>query len=502
MLSGVSSLGVSRTAVAGGRTALLDAAERNSLFIAALSVTWVALLVRVPVRLNQDGWLALVAGREVADHGIPQHDRLAALTQGARWIDQQWLSQLALYELERVGGLAAYCVVYVGLAVMALGLAIVAARRLGAADLHIVLILLVPTIIFVGASGEVRTQGFAYPLFVSVLWLMTAESRRPSRWGLLAFPLLVLWANLHGSVTLGVGLVVLHGVSQVFTRAAEGSTGRPWGRALLFVVGGPLCLLATPYGLGAITYYSDTLANPTFRQVISEWAPVTSIMLLAVPFFLVAFGATWLLGRGGRRHGVFEHLALYMTIAAGITAVRNVTWLGLTAIVLLPGLLGTAYGPPKEQNRKRGINLAIAGGSLVLLLGTIVAVAAQPRAWFEQGYDQRVRTVVAAAMQADPRLRVHAGDRFTDWLLWHEPRLAGRVSYDSRLELLTDHQLHQLSDYGSEKGTRSGDIVKGFGLLVLDPERQKSFTRARLREPGTRTLLRGDGAIVAQRPQR
>lgn len=483
---------------------LTDTVERHALFVAALSVTWLVLLLKVPFRLNQDGYLGLVAGREVADHGIPQHDRLAVLTHGARWIDQQWLSQLALYELERVGGLGAYCIVYVGLAVAALGMAIVASRRLGAADVHVLAVLILPTIIFVGASGEVRTQGFAYPLYVAVLWLLLAESRAPSRRGLWVFPLLVLWGNLHGSVTLGVGLSVLYGVSVLVPRRdGPGPAGRwPWRRALLYIVGAPLCLLLTPYLLDGITYYRDTLGNGTFRSLISEWRPVTSIMILAVPFFVVGFAATWLLGRAGRRHDLFEHLVLYMTITAGITAVRNVTWLGLTAIVVLPGLVGTVWGRPPEQERKRTVNLALAGGSLVLLVGTLVGVAAQPRSWFEQGYDRRALGVITSRLQADPSLKVHAGDRFTDWLLWNEPQLAGRVSYDSRLELLTTQQLRDLSDYVSEKGGDAAKIVSGFGLLVLDPKGQKSFTKARLKDAGTRVIYRGHDVIVAERPAR
>ncbi len=61
---------------------------------------------------------------------------------------------------------------------------------------------------------SIRTQGFAYPLFVATLWLLASEVRSPVRrrrvyW---VFPMLVLWGNLHGSVTLGAGLAVLYGL--------------------------------------------------------------------------------------------------------------------------------------------------------------------------------------------------------------------------------------------------------------------------------------------------
>jgi hypothetical protein len=485
----------------GRGSAILDRLERDALFVAALGLSFAALLASVPSRFNQDGWLALVAGREGADRGIPHHDRLAVLTHGVSWIDQQWLSQLAVYQVERVGGLALYCTLYVGLVVGAIGLACLAARRLGAADLHILAVVQIPAIIFAAAAAEVRTQGFAYPLFVAVLWLLVAESRSPSRRGYLLFPLLVLWANVHGSVTLGVGLGMIYGFTQLVGRPAAGASGRPWRRGVIFLVASPLCLLATPYGVDAIAYYQDTLLNATFRRVIEEWAPVTSQTLLAVPFFAVAFGAIWLLGRSRGTHALFEHLVLYAMIAAGIGAIRNVAWLGLAAIVLLPGLVGTAFGPPTGNPRRRVLNLSLAGGASAVVLVTLIAVLAQPDSWFERGYGRGAATVVAAAARADSDLRVNAGDHYTDWLLWHEPQLVGRVAYDARLELLTEQQLDQVTSYQFGNGDQ-GAIASGFGLLVLDPIRQPSATQARVREAGATVLFRSPEAVVVKRPQR
>lgn len=464
-----------------------------------MAITGVALLITVNARLNQDGWLALVGGREVSTSGIPLHDRLTVVTHGVSWIDQQWLSQLIIFHVFQVGGLALYCILYVGLTVLAIALAIAAARSLGGADIHVAATLIVPMLIFLGASGEVRTQGFAYPLFVGILWLLAAESRRPTHRGYLLFPVLVVWANLHGSATLGAMLGVLHGISLLIRRPMDGSR-RPWGRACTFVVLSPLCLLMTPYGVDAIGYYKDTLGNPLFRDVITEWAPVTSNPLLAVPFFAVAFGAAWLLGRSVFRDSVFDHLVLGMTIAGAIGSLRNVTWFGLAAIVLLPALLGSALGVPQERPRNRRVNLLIAGGSVVLLAAVVAGIGAKPASWFEQGFDRRAAAAVSSAMHADPTLRVNAGLRFSDWLLWREPQLAGRVAYDARLELLSSDQLLAVTAYGAGQAEGASSVARGYGLLVVDPARSPALARLRLRERGARVLYRGRGVIVLQRP--
>ena len=57
------------------------------------------------LHLTQDSWLALIGGRDVAAHGIPHQDTLFVITHGARWIDQQWLAQLVIYDLYKAGGL-------------------------------------------------------------------------------------------------------------------------------------------------------------------------------------------------------------------------------------------------------------------------------------------------------------------------------------------------------------------------------------------------------------
>src|SRR5207244_2092533 len=67
-----------------------------------------------------DGWMALVSGREIAQHGLPSHDALAVMTEGARWIDQQWLAQFALYGLSSLGGMKLTLLVHVALGVGAL----------------------------------------------------------------------------------------------------------------------------------------------------------------------------------------------------------------------------------------------------------------------------------------------------------------------------------------------------------------------------------------------
>ena len=53
------------------------------------------------------------------------------------------------------------------------------------------------------SSSALRPQTLVLPLFVALAWLLVEDARAPSRRVFWAIPLLVLWANLHGTVTLG-----------------------------------------------------------------------------------------------------------------------------------------------------------------------------------------------------------------------------------------------------------------------------------------------------------
>src|ERR1700759_289767 len=77
----------------------IRALEENGLLVIVLGAFAIVLVVALRKELVVDGWMALVSGRWIAQHGLPSHDTLTVWTYGHRWIDQQWLAQLSLYGL-------------------------------------------------------------------------------------------------------------------------------------------------------------------------------------------------------------------------------------------------------------------------------------------------------------------------------------------------------------------------------------------------------------------
>jgi hypothetical protein len=481
--------------------------EAQALLVTALAAVAVFSLAKLPLHISQDSWLALIGGRYLAAHGIPHHDALFAITHGARWIDQQWLGQLFFYGVHQIGGLALYGIVYVAFTIAGITLAIMAGRALGGSERHVLWTLPLAGGLYFAGSLNVRTQGLALPLFSAVLWLLAREVRGSrDRRIYLVFPLLILWGNLHGSVTLGVGLAMVCGVVLLVGDVLRGlkESDGSWraglqairSRSLLLLLASPICLLINPYGPEIVAYYKETIFNPAFAKVVTEWQPITTVMVLAIPFFVVAFAVVWVIGRSGRQMPVFDQVALIILCAGAVFAIRNITWFGLGVMILLPRAITALLGPGKTSTRRTSLNLTMAGLSLLVVLGITVAVAVKPASWFERQYSTPALNAVERIAAQQPTARIYADNRFADWLFWEDPKLAGRIAYDIRFELLTTSQLQQIVDVTEIPRPGEQNLVDGYRVLVLDPGNGDTTQRL-LARSGTDVVVRSKNADVA-----
>jgi hypothetical protein len=507
----MSSLAWPREAVPGharGRAlAALIADHGYDIVLAApIAILTAVLLVQLPHAFSVDSWLALVTGRLVWESGLPHHETLTVIAHGVSWIDEQWLSQLVSYGLYRLGGLGLLGLVNVALLAGSVGFATFTTRRRGAPFLS-TLVALPLCLVLIAPSREVRTQTFVVPLFVLLVYLLSKDSRRPSAQVFWSLPILVLWANLHGTVTLGAGLVGLHALVILFQRRRELLSGlRAWGRPMALIGGAAVAILLTPYGLSMIAYYRSTMVSSTLRHAVTEWQPVTSVPLTAAALLVVAGIAVWSFGRRPERTTLWEKLALVILAAGAVSVVRNALFFGLFALTVLPVSLawgksdphtGTSDGSggPSRRLLINGALAAVACGALVI---AAAATLVRPASGLEYGFQRPgVLTAVERATRANPALRVTADPRFTDWLLWRDQALAGRLAYDVRYELLTAPELGGFESLFQQSTPDWKAAAHGYRVIVLsrvyDPGAYSSFKS----EPGRRILYSdGDRLVV------
>ena len=460
--------------------------EQDGLLVVALAVFAIVLLVSLRRSLGGDGWLALLVGRLIVQHGLPSHDSLTVMAHGRSWADEQWLGQLSLYGLWRVGGIKLVLLVHALLSVGTFTGAALIARRHGATARSVTWVAIPAFVAYFPVGDVMRTQSFALPLFTATLWLLLDDARRPSRRVFATLPLLVLWANLHGSVVLGAGLVALAGLLTM-ARARRVS---PRGLTLTLLPW--TCMLASPYAVHLPAYYKTVLAGGDFSHFITEWVP-TTLQLATIPLFILVLGGCWLLGRN---HGVlpaFDQLAFLAMAVIAFQAIRNVAWFALVALAVLPPLLDRLRAPVDEPRR---LNRILSLSLLAIAAVAVGGVAAKPTQWFAHSFPPAAAS--ATARVAGPHGLVFATSTYPDWLMWSEPQLTGRVAFDSRVELLRHAQFEEIGRILNAAGDWRVSLRR-YDVFVLNPGPDAAFEHALRHDLAARVVFSSPQVVVLRR---
>ena len=482
---------------AGGRLARMAAFSRRGGPLLLLVAVFAAGLVLLTARshLVQDSWLTFVSGREILQHGFFAPDSLTALTHGTTWVDQQWLSQITFYGLIRAGGMTLVMLVHFAIILGSFAAATWVARRRGATPLAIAW-LGVLSILVAPWGWQMRTQNLAYPLFVALFALLLREREGASNRTFLAIPLLVLWTNLHGSVLLGVLVVLIYaGTSAVASaRRREGRT--PLIRCGLLSAGAIASVFASPYGLSLVGYYHSLLGNSDIK-LIMEWRPATEYLGTAAFFFALSAITALVLLRYRKRFTAFEIVTLIITCAAGFQAVRNIVWFDYVALMILPVALSRAK--PFRPTPGRLPTRLFPIGAVALGLMVLVTAAGRGDSWYERQWNPAAATTVANVVHAKPHTRVWSSEVFADWLLWKEPSLAGHIAYDARFEILPHRYFKQVALFSTASGRDWHRIVDGYDVVVLATHGNSKQIAALRREESRTVLYRDDHATVLGR---
>jgi hypothetical protein len=468
----------------------LDVLARNSLLVVLVAVLGSTLLALAPELLVADSWMTLAAGREISDHGLPSHEVLTVIPFGRDWTDQQWLAQVVFYGASALGGLRLAVLLDVALVALTLALGVIAARRRGASARSTLFV--ATACVFVAPwSWQLRAQALSLPLFVLVLALASEDVRNPRNRTWLALPIVAVWANLHGSVLLGAGVVSLAGVVGLGRRLLGASPSPPVWRSVVVAVAPWACVVASPYGLDLLDYYRLMLFDSPVSKVIVEWQAPTFHGWYLI-FFGVAAVTAVLAAWQWRRLGFFDLTVLAVTLAGSLRSGRGIVWFTLAVLVLLPVALDGVFRG-KEVPFRRRISVILGVTAATVLTVAVVAVATRPDSWYENLWPERALRRVESATANAGRLAVFPSDKHADWLLWKLPDLRSRVAYDVRFELLTAAELRSIVRFKSlQPGwERAAD---GYRVVVLDPGDTPQHRRRLVRQ-GLRVVY-ADGSIV------
>jgi len=295
------------------------------------------LLFAAPALLGDpDTYWHIATGRWIIEHGaVPDRDVFSFSMPGAPWTPPEWLAEIVMAGLYDHFGWAA--LVMATAASVAVALAILLRALLGSlAPVHALVatalaaMLVIPHLL-------ARPHILALPIlvwWVAALVAARIENRAPSLW---LVPLMTLWANLHSSYMLGLGLMALLAGEALLLapdRQARLPALRGWG---LFAALSVAAALVTPFGVDGLLL-PFKLTTMSTLGLIKEWQSPNFDQLqpLELWIIVVLFAALWL----GWRLPPTRILILLLLLHLALQHGRYVELLGFLAPLLVAPALG------------------------------------------------------------------------------------------------------------------------------------------------------------------
>ena len=166
---------------------------------------------------NTDTWFHLAAGRWIVAHGaIPAHDTLSWTVRDHPWINVQWLFDVLIYILYKVGGPSFPVIVSAVLYTAAIALFLVnVLRHVGPITASV---LGTWAVIISQSRFEIRPEMFSFLLLQTILWLY-ATGRVVGRKRLWFLPaVMCLFANVHSLFIIGAFVIVCYMLGTLLSR--------------------------------------------------------------------------------------------------------------------------------------------------------------------------------------------------------------------------------------------------------------------------------------------
>src|SRR6516162_5045088 len=231
-------------------------------------VFFVRALAQPMALLNDpDTYLHIASGRWMLAHtALPVHDPFSHSFAGATWVPHEWLAEIVL---AAVYGLAGWSgLVLLTAAAFALSLALLTRFLLRWTEPFSTLIAVVLGGALVQGHLLARPHLLALPLLV--LWSGALFAARDTWSGppFRRLPVMVVWANLHGSFAFGLALALFLAAEAVLAPGRRAHEAGRWGGFSLLAFA---AALLTPNGMAGFFEPVRLIAMPALQASFGEW---------------------------------------------------------------------------------------------------------------------------------------------------------------------------------------------------------------------------------------
>jgi multisubunit Na+/H+ antiporter MnhB subunit len=366
-------------------------------------------------------------------HQLPRQDMYSFTVAGHPWINHEWLSEVPFYLAYLAFGLVGLksltFLILDTLFLLLLYLSYQESRNFKASVAACYFATFLATVSF---GPRTILLGYVYLLILLIVLQRFRQRGTAPLW--IIPPLFCLWANTHGSWSLGLILFFLIGVG--------GLVGGSWGRIesrrwsstqlrklIITGVASVAALFANPFGW-RLVYYPFDLA---FKQKLNiahvqEWVSVDFhdlrgrlVLVLIVGLLLAALVRN-------RRWNLGEVLILLFALYSGLTYIRFLVLLAIVAAPVIARALDffPPYRPELETPR---VNVAV-----ILVILALMAYFWPREAKIQHSVEETYPAGIVPYLKANPpQGNVLNFYLWGGYLGWHDPDL--KVFVDSRVDI-------------------------------------------------------------------
>jgi len=339
-----------------------------SRFDARMSVTAFAVVLAfavtafAPQVLNDgDTFMHIAAGaRMLADHAVLYRDPFSYTFAGAPWQAHEWLAEIAMAVAYGAGGWSGLLLLFAFAAAAAAGLL---AHNLGRwLDWPAQAIVSIIALSCMTPSLLARPHLLALPLlalWLSELLIARSEERAPS---FALLPVMTLWANIHGSFMLGLGLAAGLALDALVSDDNRAATFRSWS---LFGAGALAAALINPHFIQGLLFPIDMMGAAKLANV-AEWQPIDFSQFQ--PLELAVLAALYFIVTRGVRIPPVRALIVLALLHLALQHQRHQIVFALAAPLLLAEPMSRALTAPASAILERAHRLAAFAATAAVML--------------------------------------------------------------------------------------------------------------------------------------
>ncbi len=446
---------------------------------------------------SSDTWWHLATGRWIAEHhAVPHTDPFSFTVAGKPWIAHEYLTDLFMFALHRIGGFTLLELVNAGVLTGAFWLTYLRCRSNRWISAAVVVLAA-----WAARPGfAIRPQSITLAFAALTLWILTRylEDRNWRR--LLLLPALTLvWAQMHAGFALGMALILaILVVEAVDWLAHRGGAGpKVWWKLALTAVACAAVPCLNPNGFALLKFPFDVTGMKA-NAMISEWQPPALELPQFYPFIALIVVTLVAMMSSPKKYRPGQFLLLAVVVFAALRSARNIP----IAVILLAPLAAEHLrtGAMVRGFQKSPKKLALAGASaLVVAAGIFCAGAIYAGIRFQNSAEGKLFPAAAVdfieQQHLPPNLLNDYG--YGGYLIWRlYPRY--KVFIDGRADLYGDAFVAEFNEL-NEGRIDPRPILDSYHIRTVMVQRSSqlgSLLRVMTGNGGWRMMYEDDKALI------